>query len=315
MSKVVKSPAGESVEIVNDEDWMTLTGAMPQSMRAWAGSNGGKAATIRTLWEHGQFTDKSGRAARYAAEYLNSHGYTTDRPMPALNISAIFNTPVNAPAVEREINGKRTYSIKLVAMPDIWYRKLLADIESKPYTNGDTPAAPVAEVPQEAPQPLMKEPGPIITALTSEPITDAEWLNVRLDAPTLYEPSAPAIEIEMASQVAMSLLTTVVEIISAGSADTTKLAASKRLVDDLERTQVLLSQRLDENGKLRRQLREAADHINALKVERDGLRMRLQSTEYNLTQVLKGETAQVVNQEIHKRIDAIMRTTPTEKGD
>ena len=300
MSKVVKSPAGESIEIVNDDDWLTLTGATTDfGLRIWNGQKGGpseKAVVIRALWEHGSFTDpKSGRAPKLVADYVFS---TSGQRMAATNIANSFRDPLNAPAVERDIKGKRTYSIKLVALPDTWYRKLLADIPE-----------PEAE-PEPEPE---TEPEPISSNGVAEEFTEAEWDAVQLDAPTVYD-SPPSLELQIANQVAMSLLTTVVEIISAGSADVSKLSVSRKMAADLDAMQILLNQRLEENTKLRKQIREAVEQVNVLRYERDGLRTRLRATEHNLTQVLKGETAQAVNSEIHKHIDQIMRTTPTQKG-
>jgi hypothetical protein len=218
---------------------------------------------------------------------------------------------VNAPAFDRELNGKRTNSIQLVALPEMWHRKLLADIgPGKPSSNGDRVAADSPQVPQEA----TELPGGTDVTTGAAGFTDEDWQAVQLDAPTVFE-VAPPMEIQMAHQVAMAMLTSVVEIISAGTADTSSLSGSQRLQAQLTESQHLLSQRLMENDKLRRQLREAGDMINALRTERDGLRSRLRMTEHNLTEVLKGETAQAVNAEITKRVDQIMRQAPGPKGD
>jgi hypothetical protein len=308
-SNTVKSPAGESIELVDDEDWMEATGAPWEGLRQWKG--GRKPEVIRALWEHGPFTDpKSGQATRKLMDYISSNYVVDDLSNKPGSLSTLMATPVNAPAFYRETNGKRTHSIRLAALPQVWYRKLLDDIgPEEPSTNGAAPEA-VSQAP------VVPQDSPEVPAGTNGAgdWSDADWAALELDAPTVYE-TEPPLELHVANQVALSLLTTVVEIITAGSADTTQLSGSRRIQEEMQQAQHLLSQRLMENDKLRRQLREAGDSITALRRERDGLRTRLRMTEHNLSEVLKGETAQVVHSEIQKRVDQFMRTTPTPKGD
>ena len=305
-SRTVKSPAGESIQILPDDDWVDAVGAEPRSLQQWGG--GSKPYVFRALWEHGEFTNSSGRVGSEVQTYIQDNYPDAQLPVKPAAVMALFRNPVNLPAVISQMNGKRTFSLKLVAMPETWHRKLMQDIgPGKPGSNGDH----AQEVPEAIPEPSQE-----VEWTTSERTewTDADWEALQLDAPIVYE-EPPPLEVHIASQVAMSLLTTVVEIISAGTADTTQLTGSKRLTQDLETAQHLLSQRLSENDKLRRQLREAGDSITALRHERDGLRTRLRMTEHNLTEALKGETAQAVNSEIQKRVDQFMRTTPQAKGD
>jgi hypothetical protein len=206
-------------------------------------------------------------------------------------------------AFERDTNGKRTFRIGLAALPRTWHEKLMQDIREKPGTNGSQPEPEEPEAPQ--PEPVAEPVGAM---------TETDWESIKLDAPTIFE-EPPPLEIHIAHQVAMSMLTAVVEIISAGTADTSKLAGAQRIQQDLQQVQELLHQRLQENQRLRNQVREAGDLITALRTERDGLRSRLRMTESNLKEVLKGETAQAVNHEINKRVDQIMRTTPQTKGE
>ena len=307
-SRTVKSPAGETIQITGDDDWIEATGAGPHALRQWQGLKGGKALVIRALWEHGEFTHPSGRVSSEVVKYMNDNypgGYQGGQS----NIMSLWQNPVNYPAVIANTSGKRTYALKLTALPEIWHRKLMEDIgPGKPAPNGDRATG---EAQWLGPQP---ESVKVPVETTADTFTDADWADLQLDAPTVYE-EPPPLELHVASQVAMSLLTTVVEIISAGNADTTALSGSRRLQEEFQQAQHLLSQRLMENDKLRRQLREAGDAITALRQERDGLRTRLRMTEHNLTEVLKGETAQVVNSEIRKRVDQIMRTTPSPKGE
>lgn len=302
---LVKSPAGESIQITSDEDWVDATGVTLASLKQWYGPDGKpgmKPLVIRALWEHGEFTEKSGRVSNEIYQWIQAQ--FPDKELGGQSsIMSAWTRPQNMPVVIANTNGKRTYSLKLVALPDIWHRKLLRDIElSGPSTNGDH-AEPV-----DADREAAEQVAALVLPQGAE-FTDADWADLKLDAPTVFDEPAP-MDVHIANQVAVSLLTTVVEIITAGKADTAQLSGSKRLQDDLDHARELLSARLSENDKLRRQLREAGDMISALKVERDGIRSRLHMTERNLSEVLKGETAQAVNAEIHKRVDQIMRTAP-----
>ena len=301
---MVKSPAGDSIQIVPDAEWAEAVGESERSLRQWGGMKRTKALMIRALWEHGEFTEKSGRTSGLVLNYINEQYGETDIALHS--IMHIWKKPMNYPAVSLNVRGKRTYSMKLVALPETWHRKLLADIAASPSSNGPQPTQEAPEAPQEASQ--MNGEAQVTNW------SDADWEALQLDAPTIYE-EPPPLEAHIAGQVAMSLLTTVVEIISAGTADTKQLSGSRQLASELEHAQGLLAQRLQENDKLRKQLREAGDNIVVLRHERDGLRSRLRATEHNLNEALKGETAAAVNAEIQKRVDQFMRVTPVAKGD
>lgn len=306
-SRTVKSAAGESVEIVPDEEWIATTGAERQSLRQWAG--GVKPWVFRALWEHGEFISENGRAPAAMWGWLKEQFSDLELPA-ATRVMATFRNPVNAPSIEASINGKRTFNIRLVALPETWHNKLVQDIvEVKPRSNGDTQEAIDAEIRiglAPAPKPNGAADTETLAELDAATWTDADWDALKLDAPTVYEEPAP-LEFQVANQVAMSLLTTVVEIISSGKVDT---AGQQRLQGEIDAMQQTLGARLDDLTRLRKQLREAGDLISSLKVERDGLRTRLRQTEHNLHEALKGETAQAVNAEIQKRVDAIMRQPP-----
>lgn len=303
----VTSPAGESIQIVADDEWAETAGVSTVALRQWG--EGLKPMLLRALWEHGEFSSPNGRTANEIMTYLTDKWPGVELPGQS-NIMSMWNRPVNMPAVITQSNGKRTYSMKLVALPETWHRKLLQDMLDYPSQNGDQPAQ-VVDADREAAELVAAQ---VLPTDTAGEWTDADWEQVQLDAPTIYE-GPPPLELHVAHQVAMSMLTAVVEMLSAGSADTSGLTVSRQLQEELTQSQHLLSQRLMENDKLRRQLREAGDMVSALKHERDGLRSRLRMTEHNLTEVLKGETAQAVNAEIMKRVDQVMRTAPTAKGD
>lgn len=308
-SKTVKSPAGETIELVPDDEWIDATGAEPNSLRQWNGSV--KQWVFRALWEHGEFTSESGRAPAAMWVWLNEQFPGIE--LPAANrVMATFRNPINAAAVDFQVNGKRTFHIKLVALPEHWHGRLLQDIG-----NGHAQEAIAAAGYGDATDAIMdlvnggNGAAPANVETVDEGFTDADWDALKLDAPTIYE-EPPPLDFQIANQVAMSLLTTVVEIISSGKVDTT---ATQRLQGEVEAMQATLGERLEDLARLRKQLREAGDQIVALRHERDGLRTRLRQTEHNLNEALKGETAQAVNSEIQKRVDQIMRMPPASKGE
>src|SRR4051812_12364698 len=146
---------------------------------------------------------------------------------------------INAPAFKRTTNGKRTYFLQLVALPDSWYRKLRTFLKDHDLLdNAPKVKAPIVEPTHDAILDNPKIVLPIDQANVEEPVV---------------EDFTPPLELSMASQVAMSLLTTVVEIISAGSPEATD-ARVRKLQADRDDVLGKLSARLSENEALRRQL-------------------------------------------------------------
>lgn len=282
-SKTVVSPAGESIEIVSNEDWIATVGVPINALSIWTQ---GKPYVIRELYDNGGISDTSGFAMTMLVDRINKRYPKLKKPVTGTAANSMMTNPTNAPAFERSIKGKRTYEVKLVALPQAWYDKLE---QAKPST--------------PEPPPVIEPAPPEVEALLEQPVS----VNG-------YEPPAPIIDVDIASQVAMSLLTTVVEIISAGSPETTN-ATIRALRNEVDSGQALLAKRLEENERLRNRMREASDELQAVKHERDGLRQRLRNTEANLTAALKGESAHAINAEVHKRLDQIMRTTPRPKGE
>ena len=282
-SGTVTSPAGEAIEIVDDDDWMATIGrgdGPPQALGHWHGL---KPAVIRYLWEYGEITDKSGKASITLHKKLSRDG-ASSHPFAVANL---MQGTINRAAFEREIRGRRTFRIKLVALPERWYRKLQEDI-SKTFPAIRTEGTIVWTPPPPEPEPI-EEPAPV-------------------------EQSSPVLDIEIASQVAMSLLTTVVEIISNGKPEAID-SKVRTLQANLDTVAERLGERIQDNERLRRDLRQAGDEIHALKHERDGLRRELRATQTNLSAALKGEALTAINHEITKRVDQFMRATPTAKGD
>jgi hypothetical protein len=310
-SKTVTSPAGETIEIVPDVDWCELTGTTDHALRMW--NAGAKRFLVGELWLGGESADpKSGRATTLLHARMRERFGDEIKSQPN-SITMMMSDYLNAPAFERKTNGKRTQLIRLIALPELWYGKLMANLDEWEDTSPIDPD-PIPEPPpgdREAAE-LME---PIILGSTQTDESFEEMIrDMELDAPTIYADEKPPLEISIASQVAMSLLTTVVEIISAGSGAAVDEKV-RALTGDLEDVMGKLGARLEENDRLRRQLRQAGDEITALRHERDGLRSRLRSTEANLTAALKGDAVQAINGEIMRRVDAIMRVAPKGKGE
>lgn len=304
-NRTVDSPAGEPVEIVPDDEWLAVTGDTEQRLSAW---HGNKRYAIRELWERGSVHDSKGAATTVLQAAIREHFPQHEMSTGTGFTSLLGNYPL---VFKRDVRGKRCYSIELLALPERWYEKVIADIGAFPAValNGHSPEIPVelhdpelARVIADRSQPIEQPPAAI------EPVpTDI--------ADILDDDSGPAIEVEIASQVAMELLTKVVEIISAGSSAGLSDAHMRRLSSDLETVTNRLGQRTEEIDRMRKQVRALGDEVSALKMERDGLRQRLRQTESNLTAALKGESAGAVTTEIMKRVDRIMRESPRPKGD
>jgi hypothetical protein len=248
-SKNVTSHAGHQIEIVDDADWIAATNCTEKNIRSWHGKTGGKPLVIMELWLGGEVQDKSGRASGVLIEAIERR-FGEWSPDSKKFISQMMRHPMNAPAFQRETNGKRTYSIRLVAMPETWYRKMLEDIRELERRRPKDKVPPIDQVERVSTNGVA---GGMSNATLEEFAPDID-----LDAPTVFDVKPP-LELSVASQVAMSLLTTVVEIITAGSADSVDTRIRK-LQDDMNDVAGKLSLRLSENDTLRRQVRESGGH-------------------------------------------------------
>lgn len=326
MIKSATSPFGDEIEIVPDSDWLALTGTSERGLRSW--NLGAKRFVIGELWRNGPVEDwQSGRATgMFWKRMKDTYGdeNITSRPIA---FPGFASDPLNAPAFDLRKKGKRTYRIALQALPQTWYEFLRRDEDQWERDH------PTVDADREAAELVAAQIMPLTDAdIATDALVAAESMNgaqaetdaehddafdmimrdIQLDAPTVYE-SEPPLDIAIASQVAMSMLTTVVEIISAGTGAAVDDKV-RSLTGDLNDALGKLGARLEENDRYRRQLRQAGDEIQALRYERDGLRSRLRATEANLTAALKGDAVQAINGEIQRRVDSIMRVAPTSKG-
>jgi hypothetical protein len=305
-SHVVKSPTGAEIEIVSDDDWALTAGVGIRSLAMWARS---KPLVIRELWEHGPVTDKSGRATAVLLERIREHYPDTVYELSAgTGVHALLSDATNAAAFHRRVQGKRTYEIKLIALPEIWYEKLRWDIGTRggmytatPVTNGTKPDPVEVFIPSESDRQAAETVATLVLPEELPPLDIVE------ESPAMPE---PVLDIDISRQVAMDMLTLCVEIIAAGKSDGVNVAELQKLRNELVHSQGLLSERLGENDRLRKQVRDLGEELRSTKFERDGLRQRLRATETNLSAALKGETAHAVTTEVMKRVDRIMREPP-----
>lgn len=314
-SRTVTSPAGEEIEIVSDDDWCATAGVGIASLKQW--NHGMKRLVLRELWERGSVANKSGQAAKELYDQIREN--FDDVPDVAhTSLSGLMRAPVNAACFEVNTNGKRTFEIALVAMPERYYNYLMIDIR-KEASNGDRQSAETVASPTNGGQlgselvdQLVDESDAFEHPQSSYVAERTELDPIPVDRTTdAFDDSliGPALDVDMASQVAMSLLTTVVEIISAGSPEAMDNRVQALHADLLE-VQQRLGNRLEENQQLRRRMTLLGDELTAVKFERDGLRVKVRKLEANLSSALKGDALQVVNGVIQTKVAEIMREAP-----
>lgn len=286
--KTVVSPAGDTLDVLTDEDVRALfpsrapTNAISNAVRldGQPSTGGLRRAIINDLWERGYVASSSGLAAVDLAKRLG-----VDGPRYKSVGQAIRSGRVMERCVELKANIRRTFEIRLVAVPERWLPDLSA-----------APALDVPPVPEPAP----------VDGLDDGPTADVE--PVPVDYPPLdpVEPLSP-VEGRLVDALATSLLTQVIEIVSTRDGGAPAL-------HKLELDVVALEERLGTSlayvDKLRRQLRETGDELAAVKAERDGLRQRLRSAEHNLKVATSADTRRIIDAEVRKRLDEMMRERP-----
>lgn len=311
--RTVTSPVGDSITIFDDDDFAVLLGVEPGSRHyamhvSTVGHARARAAVLHALWHEGAVLDpKSGRAGAMLRERALRYDLPADsHPNVATNVC---NSPSVGLCIARETNAKRTYAMRLVALPDVWYRLLTTGRER---WNADRAAAETVAalvLPEQPAQLDLDDTSPPdIVESTPEPGQVPSDLP-GLDAAALELPDDEPrpIEIELTNAVATALLAQVVEIISTGNGSP---AALKRLQVDYEAIVSRLGEQTTYGDRLRRQLREAGDEIHALKLERDGLRVRLRVAEHNLRVAAGADANRIIDAEVRRQVDRFMRETP-----
>jgi regulator of replication initiation timing len=321
MTRTLTSPAGEEVLVYSDQEWAELTGIDPESP-AWGVATcakPGRLAVLAVLWRDGPVKDWSGSATGVLAD--RALELTDD--LPAF-VRPMFTAQGFAPCIERDTRGKRTYSIRLVALPERWLpevehqarRRVPSALQSSIQTrSGDTgteaprqasvptPAPDVLDVVrQKAAQSRQEAPG-------AAPAVEGEH---RLDeaAPAVLEPQEPGLPEELAAAVATALLARVVEVLSKGVEGPQVAQLQAALDAAAER----LGTQVDYAGKLRRDLRAAGDEVVALRQERDGLRERLRAAEHNLKVATSQDSQRIIDAEVRRQLDRMMRQAPTHRS-
>lgn len=297
---IVTSPANERIEILSDQDWADITGHSLESVRRPYRS---KLSVALALWHHGTIRERAGRATGLLYPLAVEMGYRgSDK-----SITTNMNDSLNAPAFDRQTNGKRTYAISLAALPERWY-EVMQQMEPESFEADSIPEPSQGD---RDPATLMEQ---VIMPAPDEP-------ELLVALPEYVPPPEPLPEVspylEVAPQVAMALLTQVVEIITAGSPEMADQRV-KKLTGDVADIADKLAHRLTENDALRKQLRLLGDEVNAVKYERDGLRTRLRLTEHNLRTALKSDVMAQVNERVMRELEKVMRVVPSaspRKGD
>lgn len=311
-TRTVRTPAGEPISVIADEDYAEMAGVSLYSIQKVFRQ---KLRVLYPLWAQGAVTEKSGRATLILHERATALGYKgKPTALPGLLLD-----PQNALAVERQTKGKRTYSIRLVALPERWL-DLLREMDGELADQQEAVQAEervgLAVVPEPAYEAVPVDPA---THEALEPTTEPVEAG---PAVGLGEPELERVEpleqsttyLEVAPTVAMALLTQVVEIISAGDPHLTDRRV-KQLERDYAEQGANLARRLAENDSLRRQVREAGDQIIALKHERDGIFKRLRIAEHNLEQASNVDTERIVRMRVEQEISKLMQMKPgTSKG-
>lgn len=322
-SKSVTSPANEPIEIVDDDDWLQT---VDQTNNHTLTLTQARKAILGALWTHGTFQDKSGLASAPLHECASALGYKGSSGA----INSVMGDSAMIPAVEREIRGKRTFTVRLVALPRKWHDYLVAEF---PASNGNKPREAATEAVEPSPEPESVPPASITTAEWLEanqppiPVSDvngtATPAATDLDGSVILPPpdQSPALEdweteltdhvdLSIASTVAMALLTQVVEIISTGNPAANN-DTIKRMERDLGEVSQRLADRLGDNDRLRRTIREMTDEIMALRDERDGLRRRLRQAESNLAKATSQDTQRFINERVQQELAKVMGARPS----
>jgi regulator of replication initiation timing len=293
----VATPAGDELPVYSDAQLAELLG--PHDKRVLSANlslSWVRGPILLALYCEGAVEDASGRASGVLFERAKRYGLRADIKSTA--ISNALDAPAFDLLVERRKGPRKTYSIRLVGLAERWLRFLPDDdeIESAPTagadaTGSDDAAATTAPEPEpeDCPGGTVGEPG---------------------DASARVAGLAPApspVEFELTNAVATALLTQVVEIISTGAGAGPQLG---RLQLDVQALEERLGTQVAYVDKLRRQVREAGDEITALRVERDGLRQRVKSAEHNLTVAMSADAQRIIDAEVQRQLDRIMRQSP-----
>jgi len=277
----ITTPGGDLIEVVSDEDFIEVYDVNRIDFRIWRP----KAPLLEALWHEGIVEDrKSGRATALLWQRAKRYGSDVSQ----VSVGQMLRESFMSGAVERDLNGKRTYRIQLVRLPQTYVNRLQSTeskavkpdpkwVERADYLDPSTLRSfggPPAQEPTKEAEPVAAHPVPE-AAPASDVIEDA------------------------AAAVARELLAEVVRIVTKRPEPVEAGELKERLANSLTYTE-----------KLRRELRETGDELHAVKEERDALRRRLAVAEANIDKAL-GDSRRFVDEEVRKQMDRIMSAKPT----
>lgn len=275
--EIRRSLAGEEIAIYDDDVFAEFAGFEPGSKGFGIAMqlNRAREAIIKALWRHGAITDRGGFAIGHLADRVREFDQLS------FNVNGIVGAPIMQVCIERTTKGRRTMKIELVALPRTWLRKIEGALSDQPLTAAA--AAPPAELvaPILMPPPSAPAPAPV---------------------------PAP-VEHELASAVAAGLMAQVVEIIIGNRGNILSLT-NTQLRTEIDQLTKRLGEQTGYVDRLRRDLRATQDQVIAANLERDGLRQRAQAAEYNLRLATGPDAQRLIDAELHKQVDKLMRQTP-----
>lgn len=276
---VHRTLGGEDILVYDDDAFAEMAGFEPGSHGFKVAMQLGRPrlAVLKVLYRHGKIIDRSGFAMGHLADRVREFDILS------FNVSQIVAAPVMQVCVERVTNGRRTMSVALSALPRTWLRAVEGALH-------EPDAEPVVEPVLEADSRL------------------SEQHPLEHQAPTPLADVAP-VEGQLAGAVAMSLLAQVIEVLTTNGADML-VAKNAKLTDELTQARQRLGEQTGYVDRLRRDLRQAQDQVIAANHERDGLRARALAAEANLAIATSPQAAKLLDSELHKEVDRLMRQRP-----
>lgn len=303
---IMTTPAGETIEVVSDEDFMEVYDVNPVDLRIWSP----KMPIFAALWHEGAVISQSGRATTQLHLTARRYGYTAD--MSALN--GVFRGGVAMGAIERKVNGRRTNEIRLVRLPKSYVEKL-KQVKSKVIVTKlpPTKAAATGEgdlVPniedyssheRQHRIELHRQPDP--------PLIEEAKASVALDDETQV---IPDVADAAAQQVARHLLAEVVKILTAPPPEP---VVDRQMEADFKEARERLAKSLEYSQQLRKQLGDVEFKLREVISQRDQLQRLLGVTEAKLQQNLGSQGNAMIREELAKALDGLMRQRPSTKGE
>ena len=313
-TRTVQSPAGERIEVVPDDEFAAVAGTTPTAIKHMHRT---RKAILRSLWHDGAVVDPAGFAIAQLADRIGLE------QQQRKSVSMKFNEAPMGVAVEREIRGRRTNAVRLVALPETWLARIEAIPESADANIDDDPdgigVLALDGETQTFGAPIPVDPDtfePVDVALAAEArasvALDGDTQSGEVEATVHELPVADGGTVhtpdELADQIAGALWIRLVDSVAGTRIDAAELAALRT-----ERDHLLgrLATQTEYADRLRRDLREAQDLNAAHAVTITGLRAHvrdLERTNHALTHA--PDVQRLVDEGVRKQLDRIMRQAP-----